>query len=189
MHVATCSLRSITPYSQSRNYEMSEPKKERESAKDYELRTWRNRLHTTPEGYVYIPAMSFRYAISEAAQFLGMQIPGKGKSTYRKHFDSGILVPENMVLPIKAGDVPGDWLYLNSDGIRGSGKRVWRRMPRIDEWSGTLKVFVTDDTITESVFRKHLEEAGKLIGIGRWRVRSLGQYGRWKVEDMTWDEA
>lgn len=188
MRVAVCTLQSVSPYSQSRPYEMSVPKQERENAKDYEVRTWRNRLHVTPKGFVYIPAMSFKYAITEAAAMLGMQIPGKGKATYRKFFESGILIPESPILPLRADDVPGDWLYLNSDGVRGSGKRVYRCMPRIDSWRVDLVVYITADEITPPVFVKHLEEAGKMVGIGRWRVRSQGQYGRWRVEKVEWQD-
>ena len=40
------------------------------------------------------------------------------------------------------------------------------------------------ETITLSVFRKHLEEAGKFIGIGRFRPRNNGFYGRFEVKEI-----
>jgi hypothetical protein len=51
----------------------------------------------------------------------------------------------------------------------------------------TRKVGV-DDTITEEVFKSHLQQAGQLIGIGRWRPRNNGMYGRFVVNSMTWEE-
>ena len=53
MKKVIATLKSCSPYSQSRHH--SEPKLEKESPKDYELRTWRYRLHTDKNGNVYIP--------------------------------------------------------------------------------------------------------------------------------------
>ena len=40
--------------------------------------------------------------------------------------------------------------------------------------------------ITEEVFRYHLEQAGTFIGIGRFRPRNNGYYGRFKLDSMEW---
>ena len=42
--------------------------------------------------------------------------------------------------------------------------------------------------VTEDVFKQHLIEAGQFIGIGRWRPRNNGQYGRFIVEKVEWEE-
>jgi hypothetical protein len=131
--------------------------------------------------------MSFKNCISEAAKFLGMQIPGKGKATYTKHFEAGILVPEPVVLPVLAKDVEGIWLYVPSDGRRGGSKRVWKCFPVLQEWTGDVTFLVLDETITEEVFRYHLEQAGKFIGIGFFRPRNNGYYGRFAVERIQWN--
>src|SRR5262245_66011200 len=86
MIIATAELEGISPYSQSKHH--ITPKKERELPKDYEERTWRERLHVNKDGYVFIPPMAFKNCIAEIAKFLGVQIPGKGKSTYTKHFEA-----------------------------------------------------------------------------------------------------
>lgn len=184
MHKALATLRGVSPYSQSRFHGIErEPK---ESADDHEKRTWRHRLHVTKDGRVFIPPMSFKNCLSEAAKFLGKQIPGKGKSTYTKHFEAGVLVTEGPVLNIKADDVPGEWLFLNSDGQRGSGKRVMKCYPRIDEWQCKVEFLIFDDTITKDVFTEHLQESGKFIGIGRFRPRNNGYYGRFEVVKVEW---
>lgn len=184
MKTAIATLRSISPYSQSRHYDV--PKLNKELPKDYEARTWRERLHTNGEGNVYIPPMSFKNCLSEAAKYLGIQIPGKGKSTYTKHFEAGVLVMEPLVLPLKRDDVAGEWLFVPSDGIRGSGKRVDKCFPTIQEWGGEVTFFVLDETITEDVFLNHLTQAGQFIGIGRFRPRNNGFYGRFAVESVSW---
>lgn len=184
MKQATVTLKSISPYSQSRHYEAE--KLPKELPKDYEARTWRERLHVNDDGRVFIPPMSFKNCLSEAAKFLGIQIPGKGKSTYTKHFEAGVLVTDALVLDVPAKDVKGEWLFVPSDGVRGSGKRVNKCFPIIHEWSGDVTFFVLDETITEDVFTNHLKQAGAFIGIGRFRPRNNGFYGRFSVESVKW---
>ncbi len=184
MKTAVATLKSVSTYSQSRHY--TTEKLSKEIARDYEARTWRDRLHINDDGHVFIPPMAFKNCISEAAKFLGIQIPGKGKSTYTKHFEAGVLVVDAVVLPIKKEDVSGEWLFVPSDGKRGGGKRVEKCFPVIHEWSGDVTFYVMDETITEDVFEHHLREAGKFIGIGRFRPRNNGFYGRFRVEQIKW---
>lgn len=187
MKTAIATLSSISPYSQSRFYEVPKIDGGREVAADYETRTWANRLHTTPEGFVFIPPMAFKNCLSDAAKYMGIPIPGKGKSNYTKHIEAGVLVIDPLVLPIKAADVPGEWLFLPASGKRGDGKRVKKCMPRIDQWGGDVTFAILDEIITEDVFKRHLEAAGNFIGVGRFRPRNNGYYGRFKVERIQWD--
>lgn len=184
MKTATVQLRSVSPYSQSKHY--TTEKLPKELPKDYEARTWRDRLHTTDSGEVFIPPMSFKNCLSEAAKFLGIQIPGKGKSTYTKHFEAGVLVTDALMLGINAADVKGEWLFVPSDGVRGSGKRVDKCFPVIHEWAGEVTFHILDETITEDVFVNVLKQAGAFIGIGRFRPRNNGFYGRFSVESVKW---
>jgi len=79
------------------------------------------------------------------------------------------------------------WLFVPADGKRGSGKRVEKCFPVIPEWQGDLAFYILDETITEDVFRYHLEQAGKFIGIGFFRPRNNGYFGRFEVVKMTWE--
>ena len=187
MITAIASLKSVSPYGQSRNYEMDVPKKEKESSKDYESRTWKNRLHVTTDGKVFVPPMAFKNCLSEAAKFLWQQIAGKGKATYTKHFEAGVLSPEPLVLSVLAKDVEGLWLFVPASGRRGDGKRVWKCFPVLREWSGDVTFLIFDETITQDVFRYHLEQAGKFIGVGFFRPRNNGYFGRFSVEKLVWN--
>ena len=184
MKTAVVKLKSFSPYSQSKHY--TTPKLEKEGHKDYEARTWRDRLHTNDKGEVFIPPMSFKNCLSEAAKFLSLQIPGKGKSTYTKHFEAGVLVTDALYLGIQKEDVKGEWLFVPSDGIRGSGKRVDKCFPVIHEWSGDVTFYILDETVTQTVFKQVLEQAGSFIGVGRFRPRNNGFYGRFMVESLNW---
>lgn len=187
MKTATCYLKSQSPYSQSKYIDKEDhPPLEKETGEDYEKRNWRHRVHRDKEGSVIIPPMAFKNCIAEAAKYLSLQIPGKGKATYTKHFEAGVLVVDPLVLPLKWEAVECQKLMLPSDGKRGGAKRVKKYMPIIHEWEGNVVFLILDEAITESVFRKVLEEAGKFIGIGTFRPRNNGFYGRFSVEKITW---
>lgn len=215
---AVASLQSLSLYSQSRAALIQ--KKAKETSQDFEVRTWARRLHTDDEG-VFVPPMAFRNCVAECAKFLSIQIPGKGKSTYTKHFESGILVPsavpiysplnrERIIAPSEIGlkvaaasnnpdaepieydrpphEVYGNWIFTPADGVAGSGKRVWKCYPIIQAWQAKVTFLIMDDTITEDVFKNVLTQAGMLIGIGRFRVRNRGTYGRFGVTALDWKE-
>jgi hypothetical protein len=173
-------LKSVSPYSQSRYHGTEKLEKETHDA--YEKRTWRNRLHVTKDGNVYIPPMAFKNCLSECAKYLSVQIPGKGKATYTKHFEAGVMVTDPLVLPNMKEDVDGEWYHVPSDGRRGGTKRVLKCFPCIPEWEGDVSFYILDETLTEEVFRYHLEQAGKFIGIGRFRPRNNGFYGRFQID-------
>lgn len=226
MHKATVTLSSRSLYSQSRPH--NEPKLNKETPGDYEARTWNHRIHKDEEG-ITIPSMAFQNCLAEAAKFLSIQIPGKGKSTYTKHFEAGVIVSapmplisaktgkrvqppseqemlssqlhNNALMELKPaqkkmlegwerpdGAVWGDWVFVPSDGTAGSGRRVWKCYPMISQWTGEIDFYIADDTITEEVFTNVLRQAGQLIGVGRFRVRNRGNYGRFNVDEVIWTE-
>lgn len=192
MKTATIAIEGVSPYSQSKHYDkVTIPKLQGESERDYESRTWRNRLHVDEDSNVFIPPMAFKNCLAEAAKFLSLTIPGKGKATYTKHFEAGVLVTDPLVLPLKRDDVESECLFVPSDGVRGSGKRVEKVFPVIRKWSGTIQVLVFDETVlnkmndSQTVLRHVIEQGGMFIGIGRFRPRNNGFYGRFKVTDFS----
>jgi hypothetical protein len=130
--------------------------------------------------------MAFKNALSEVAKYLGMQVAGKGKNTYTKHFEAGVMVIDGLVLPVKKDDVPGEWYFVPADGRRGGDKRVRKCFPVIQEWQGDVVFYILDETITPDIFEQHLRESGNFIGIGRFRPRRNGFYGRFSVEEIVW---
>jgi hypothetical protein len=98
------------------------------------------------------------------------------------------MVLDGLPLPITKDKVPGEWLFVPADGRRGSGKRVSKCFPLVQSWSGEVTFHVLDNMITQPVFETHLREAGNFIGIGRFRPRNNGYYGRFKVNSVKWAE-
>ena len=191
MKTVIASVEGVSPYSQGRAYEVE--KLQGEGPDDYERRTWRNRLHVDAAGQVFIPPMSYKNALAEAAKFLSIGIPGKGKSTYTKHFEAGVLAVEPAPLGIRAEDVECERLFVPADGRPGGGKRVHKYFPIIQPgWRADFSFMVLDETVLQTssdgimtVFEYILRRTGQFIGIGRFRPRNRGYYGRFAVNDFT----
>jgi hypothetical protein len=184
MHEVNVRIQGITPYSQSRHHET--PKLKGENSRDYEDRTWRERLNYDKDGMVFIPCTAIKNCLSDIAKYLSVQIPGKNKSTYTKHFEAGVIVADHLPLNVNKKDVVGEWVFVPADGRRGGTKRVSKCFGRFDTWGGEVKVIILDDTITREVFEQHIKEAGKYIGLGRFRPRNNGYYGRFSSEILEW---
>lgn len=184
MRSVRVTLESTTPYSQSRQHETLALDKEGKD--EYEKRTWREKCSYDSHGEVYIPAMAFKQALDAAAKKLGQQIPGKGKSTYTKFFVSDVICNGNVPLGVTKDDVDMVRISANVDGIRGSGKRVWRQFPVIQHWSADVEFTIMDDTVTKKVFEETLSVAGQSVGIGRFRPEKGGLNGRFKLVKTNW---
>jgi hypothetical protein len=185
MKRAIVQLESAGAYQQSRYHET--PKLPKESADSYEDRTWRERTHYLSDGTVYIPAVQFKNAICDIAQYLSEKIVGKGNNTWAKHFRAGIRVVDNLLLSTTKDEVEKYPQLCNSLGKRGqSGSKVKKHFPLINSWSGEVTFFILDDEITEEIFEKYLREAGGLIGIGKERPANGGDFGRFIVKGIKW---
>lgn len=172
-------LKSTSAYGQSRFHNTE--KLEKESHDDHEKRTWKERAHYNENGKMFIPPMAFKNCLSECAKYLSMQIPGKGKSTYTKNFVSGVMVMDPLILDATRETIKGRWLHVPSDGVRGGTKRVLKCFPYVDYWEGDVLFYVYDETITAEAFAYHLAEAGKFIGIGFFRPKNNGYWGRFSI--------
>lgn len=149
-------------------------------------------MHADADGMTFIPPGSFKNCLSEAAQFMSISVPGKGKATYTKNFEAGVMVITPTKLGIHRDKVECESLFLPSDGKRGGSKRVDKYYPFFPSWDGDVEFIVVDDTIlqssiqdkTKTVFEQVLVGAGQFIGIGRFRPRKNGWYGRFSVENV-----
>lgn len=184
LKTVTVELESTSAMSHSKRH--YETQNDNETFLEHKARTFRAFLHTNTAGYVVIPPMMLKNTWAEAAKFQSMQVPGKGKATYTKHFDAGILVTEPAVLPLLAKDVESELLFLPGDCTRGGGKRIEKIYPVIHKWSATAFFHVMDPVITEDVFAKVSDAAGSFIGFGRFRPRQGGFYGRFRVKSLHW---
>ena len=186
--IVTVDIEGVSPYSQSRHHATDPLEKEGKDA--YARRTWRNFCHVDQSGEIVIPPMAFKNCLSEGAKFLSVQIPGKGKATYTKHFEAGALVTEPSPIGIRMDDLTSaqhmESLFLPSDGKRGSGSRVMKYFPRFEGWACVVRFHVFDDVIVQDIFEYVLTQSGQFIGIGRFRPRNNGFYGRFTINSFKW---
>jgi hypothetical protein len=173
----------MSPYGQSR-YHNTE-KLEKETHDDYEKRTWLERAHINSDGFMFIPPMSLKHCVAECAKFLSVQIPGRGKATYTKHFEAGLMIVKPIVL-VTREEIKRLALHVPSDGRPGGEKRVMKYFPYVETWEGEAEYHILDDTITEPVFEYHLKQAGQFIGIGFSRPRRRGYWGRFEPTKFSW---
>jgi hypothetical protein len=189
MQTAIAKLELISPYCQGRYH--GEPKLNKENSPDYERRTWKERLHYDAKSKeIFVPALAFSNSIKEAAKYLSKQIPGKGKSTYTKHFDAGVSVIDDVFTGKTIDDAVEKQMFVPSDGRKGGGSRVMKSYPLLmPPLELSVEYCITDDTITPEVFADTLQQSGNLIGIGSFRIRNGGVFGRYRVIEIDWSES
>ena len=186
MRLATADLESIATYSQKQHVDVRGRKEEGETLEAAEYRMRYDALHLTEDGHIYIPAMSLKLSMSEAARYLSIQ--KKGTATWTKHFANGVQVVENIVLPVKKEDVSFIRLEVPSDGKTGGGKRVPRYFSQIKKWRAKVPYMVLDEEIPEEIFQRVLVASGTFIGIGVFRPSRNGFQGMFKVHSVKWSE-
>ncbi len=179
----------ITPLSFGKHHEEPHLSNEKDSA--YEVRTYREKLHVNEVGEIYVPDMMFKKSLDAACRHKGERIPGRRNATYTGKFESGCIPSGNFALtvngqPILKKDVGMEQLFVPSDGVAGSGKRVTKCFPCITEWEASGEFIILDNIIDEDVFRMMVKHAGTFIGLGRWRPQNAGLYGRFAVKSITW---
>lgn len=184
--IAHTTLVSLSPYSQSRNHETSKLKGELADA--YDKRTWLDHCTTDEEKRIILPTGGILQALTAAAKYSKKQIPGQGKATWTAKFNSGLSIVENVITDMTVKSAVPEDIYCNSDGIRGSGKRVMRRFPVWPEWRASFPILIMDPIITEEIFREIVDIAGVFIGFGRWRPEKGGMNGRFKLADLKWED-
>lgn len=193
MRIAKVTLESISPYQQGKYIEAARITNKAgnvvETADDHEHRTWRDRCHVNEQGFVIIPPTVWKNALSDAAKFLSVPVPGKSKVTYTKHFQAGVMVTDALILPIKKSEIAGVWVFVSANGRPGSSTRVKKCFPTVEHWKGEVTYYILDETITRDIFERHLRDCGNFIGIGVYRPRNNGYYGRFRVLRVEWSQA
>lgn len=194
MKKAIFTLVGISPISFSKKVN-SEPNKG-ELPDAFEERTWREKMHEE-NGRVFIPPNALKNAISGAAKYFSEKIPGKGNSTYTKNFEAGIGCFDPIILNDGKGNifdsskVSANKLFVPSDGVRGSGKRVWKYFPVIPTpWQGKAIIYITDPMLIEDTekVKEYVEKAGQVVGLLFFRPQKNGYYGRYIIENWEVSE-
>lgn len=182
MKTAFAHLVGNSPYGQSAAIQSKRGTGESHDA--FEERTWKERLHVNNNGMIFIPPMAIKNMLSDCARFLSESVPGKGKATYTKHFDAGIMVIAPASLGVHIDNVESQRVFVPADGKKGGGSRVWKTFPVIKKWECDVEIILLDPVLIDKPekVREYLEHAGKFIGLGWFRPRNGGFYGRFSVK-------
>jgi len=188
MKVATCIIKGISPFQQSKSYSDSE--KSGESKHAYEERTWKSRAHLSEDGQVVHPGNALKQALVCAASKKQESVAGKGKCKYKGFFESGIMIRKDLVFNKTTDDIKKVAVFGSSNGNQSGkgGTRVTKFFPTIYDWEAECEIVVLDETITEAVLKAHLEYAGIVAGLGTWRPQNGGDNGRFIISAWKYEE-
>jgi hypothetical protein len=188
--IATITLASLSPYTQSRPHGI--PKIQGEDPDDYDIRCWKDHLHVqeidrTPR--ICIPAKSLHLAATSAASYTGEKIKGSGNKTWTAKFAAGIMfVNDPPLIGVGPDDARQITIYAHADGKRNCATRVYRRYPQIMSWRAKFELWILDPTITQAQVRTVFNNAGLFVGIGQGRPEKIGHNGRFQVSELEWED-
>lgn len=182
MYRAIVSIKGAAPLSQSRKHDVE--KLDGESHEDYDKRTWREKCNYDSKGEVFVPAMAFKQATDIAAKRLSIPDPDNKRASLTKYFVSDVICENNLSIGVQKDEMPSIRINANSDGIRGSGKRVPRILPQVQDWAGKTSFLIMEEKIKPEIFEKVLKAAGQSVGVGQFRPEKGGLNGRFEVSNI-----
>jgi len=59
---------------------------------------------------------------------------------------------------------------------------VIRSRPRFEEWGAYVPLFIDTEMVSADQVLEHLNVAGRIIGVGDYRIEKRGMFGRFKAE-------
>ena len=182
-------IRGITPYSASKHLDDEEhPKREKETHAEYDIRLWREHATFNDDNIACIPGMGLKMAIDEACKRLAIRVDERGRTLWTKFFLAGQICDYDVPLGVHKDDLESITIWANADGRRGGSKRVKRRYPYLRQWSGVARMSLLDLAIPIPIFERVAHEAGKLVGVGRFRPEVGGMNGRFAIDKFEWSD-
>jgi hypothetical protein len=138
-------------------------------------------LYVDDKGNYYIRPDAFRSAvIGKGGSASGRKI---GKRTAIQVVSAGVfVVEENAVLVHPDTGKPLKEYVVDSRRAVVQGNGVVRSRPKFPKWATTVVFEVDEDFVTVEQFTELLTIAGKMCGVGDYRVQCKGPFGRFSVE-------
>jgi len=184
---ATVEIQGLAPLSQSRQHWT--PKLDGESNDEYDKRTWREKAnYDSLTGEIYVPAMALKQAMDTAATRLSIPDPDNRKAKMTKYFVSEVICESHLPIGAMKDEIPSVTISAHVTGQRGSGARVPRTFPQIQEWSGVTTFLIMNEKIKPDMFEQVLATAGRAIGVGQFRAENGGLNGRFEVVKVKYEK-
>lgn len=126
-----------------------------------------------PDGQLYLSADALFRAIVEAAE---------GATLKRVVVAALVLPPVALPFTPRLDSFEVD---ARSVVLPGTGRRVMRYRPRLDEWALETRVDIDDEILDPGLCRHIVESAGRWEGVGDYRAGRGGPYGRFIVAEWA----
>lgn len=135
------------------------------------------KVHRMPDGEPHVPVAMLMSCLIGAGQFV--RLDGKKQvSTAKSTVLPGLLTIEDRWLPLR----PPTWEVDIAQGRNpNGGEAVCIIRPRFDEWSFDLTLSVDQRQIGVAVIRDLVDIAGNRVGLGDFRPKCKGTFGRFSV--------
>lgn len=142
-----------------------------------------SKVHRMPDGDPHIPVAMLMSCLIGAGQFV--RLDGKKQiSTAKSTVLPGLLTIEDRWLPLS----PKTWEVDIAQGRNpNGGEAVCIIRPRFDSWAFALTLSVDQTQIGLNVIRELVDIAGNRVGLGDFRPKCKGTFGRfcvtrWEIE-------
>lgn len=144
--------------------------------------------HRAPDGSLYLPGASFGRLLREAG---GAHKQRGSRKSLKYVVPSAILVVQEIVtLHDDTGKPLTDFEVDSRPVVIPSTKgRIMRHRPRLNAWSATFDIDVSEDLIDASTVQQLLTEGGRALGVGDFRPEKGGPFGRFMVTNWSALEA
>jgi hypothetical protein len=141
------------------------------------------KVHRMPDGEPHIPVAMLMACLIGAGQFV--RLDGKRQvSTVKSTVLPGLLTIDDRWLPL----VPGEWEVDIAQGRNpNGGEAVCIIRPRFDEWGFDVTISVDQRQVALGVVREIVDIAGQRVGLGDFRPKCKGTFGRFVVS--RWEVA
>lgn len=126
------------------------------------------------DNIIALPSRVIKGVLKEACKGSGIKQPGK-RAGYADLVQSVIFMPEFLVLEQKISEVTKEQSFVGMNGT----KKVLRVWPKLEEWSGVLKLIIADERqFDPKILQEILEFAGRFVGVGDYRP----EFGRFNIK-------
>ena len=132
------------------------------------------KLYIDADERIYTPSNHVEMALIEAGK--KVKVKGQGKATYSKLFGSMVTIEEFELIHLKQKYEIFKMLVV----IPSTKGRVMRYRPMFKDWEFEFHINFEDEIPAEAI-KECLEIAGKYVGIGDWRPKKKGKFGKFQV--------
>jgi len=182
-------IKGVTPYMQHRMDDLKLERWVKERGPIYEkynisnpevIADYHSHTLTTGEELKYfIPSDHFRMSMIEAGKMVKGKVGGSTKSMSNVVAGLFMVTPEQIHLP------KWDAVDKRSAVNRNIKGRVIVIRPKWTNWEVSFTLTVDEDSITNDMILKIIENSGKYIGIGSYRPQNKGLFGRYRIDEFT----